>query len=33
MKLKIASFKNKNAIEFYRKNGFEEFDITLTTKI
>ena len=29
----VASYKNKNAIEFYRKNGFEEFDITLTTKI
>ena len=29
----VASYKNKNAIEFYRKNGFEEFDITLTTII
>ncbi len=29
----VASYKNKNVIEFYRKNGFEEFDITLTTKI
>jgi ribosomal protein S18 acetylase RimI-like enzyme len=29
----VSSYKNKNAIEFYRKNGFEEFDITLTTKI
>ena len=29
----VASFKNKDAIEFYRKNGFEEFDITMTTKI
>ena len=29
----VASYKNKNAIEFYHKNGFEEFDITLTTKI
>ena len=29
----VASYKNKNAIEFYRKNGFEEFDITLTAKI
>ena len=28
-----ASFKNKNAIEFYKKNGFEEFDLTLTVKI
>ena len=29
----IASYKNRDAIEFYRKNGFEEFDITLTAKI
>ena len=29
----VASYKNKNAIEFYRKNSFEEFDITLTTEI
>ena len=29
----VASYKNRNAIEFYRKNGFEEFDVTLTTKI
>ena len=29
----IASYKNKNAIEFYHKNGFEEFEVTLTTKI
>jgi GNAT superfamily N-acetyltransferase len=29
----VASYKNKNAIEFYHKNGFEEFDITLTAKI
>jgi len=28
-----ASYKNKNAIEFYKKNGFEEFDLTLTTRI
>ena len=28
-----ASFKNKNAIECYNKNGFEEFDLTLTLKI
>lgn len=28
-----ASAKNKNAINFYRKNGFEEFNITLTTNI
>ena len=27
-----ASFKNINAIEFYKKNGFEEFDLTLTMK-
>lgn len=29
----VASFKNENAIEFYKKNGFKEFDITLTTNI
>ena len=29
----ISSYKNKKAIDFYRRNGFEEFDITLTTKI
>ena len=29
----VASYKNKNAIEFYRKNGFEEFDLTLTVKL
>ena len=29
----VASYKNQNAVEFYHKNGFEEFDITLTTKI
>ena len=29
----VASFKNKNAIEFYRKNGFEDFNLTLTMKI
>ena len=28
-----ASFKNKNAIDFYKNNGFEEFDLTLTTNI
>lgn len=28
-----ASFKNKNAIEFYQKNVFLEFDLTLTTNI
>ena len=26
----VASFKNTNAINFYRKNGFEEFDLILT---
>ncbi len=26
----VASAKNKNAIEFYRKQGFTDFDITLT---
>ena len=26
----VASAKNKNAQEFYRKQGFSEFDITLT---
>ena len=25
----IASYKNKDAINFYKKNGFEEADITL----
>lgn len=29
----VASYKNQNAIEFYHKNGFEEFDVTLTAKI
>ena len=29
----VASYKNKNAIEFYHKNGFEEFDLTLTVKL
>ena len=28
-----ASYKNRDAIEFYHKNGFEEFDVTLTTEI
>ena len=28
-----ASFKNRNAIEFYIKNGFEESEITLKQKI
>ena len=25
----VASYKNTNAINFYKKNGFEETDITL----
>lgn len=29
----VASYKNKNAVEFYHKNGFEEFEVTLTAKI
>ena len=29
----VASFANKSAIEFYHKNGFNDFNITLTTKI
>ena len=29
----VASFKNKNAIEFYHKNGFNDFNLTLTMKI
>lgn len=28
-----ASFKNINAIEFYRKNGFNDFNVTLTMNI
>lgn len=28
-----ASVKNTNAIEFYRKNGFEDFNLTLTMYI
>lgn len=28
-----ASAKNKNAIEFYMKNGFNEFEITLKQKV
>ena len=28
-----ASFKNKDAINFYKKCGFNEFDLTLTMKI
>lgn len=34
LNLKVtASYKNENAIAFYHKNGFEEFNLTLTTKI
>lgn len=29
----VASAKNIKAIEFYKKNGFNDFDITLTTEI
>ena len=33
-KLKVvASAKNKNAIDFYRKQGFTDFDVTLTMNI
>lgn len=28
-----ASSKNLNAIEFYRKNGFNDFNVTLTSEI
>lgn len=28
-----ASAKNKNALNFYKKNGFEDFNITLTMEI
>lgn len=28
-----ASYKNENAIAFYHKNGFEEFNLTLTINI
>lgn len=28
-----ASAKNANAINFYKKNGFNDFNVTLTTKI
>ena len=28
-----ASYKNQDAINFYKKNGFSEFDLTLTMKI
>ena len=29
----VASYKNENAINFYHKNGFEDFNLTLTMKI
>ena len=29
----VASAKNTNAIEFYKKQGFKDFDITLTMNI
>ena len=29
----VASYKNQNAIDFYKKNGFNEAEITLKTKI
>ena len=29
----VASYKNENAIHFYHKNGFEDFNLTLTMKI
>lgn len=29
----VASMKNINAIKFYKKQGLNEFDITLTSKI
>ena len=28
-----ASYKNINAIEFYKKNGFNEFELTLKLEI
>ena len=28
-----ASYKNENAIKFYHKNGFEDFNLTLTMNI
>ena len=34
MNLKVvASAKNTKAIKFYKNNGFNDFDITLTAKI
>ena len=29
----VASYKNQNAINFYKKNGFEEADITLKQRL
>jgi N-acetylglutamate synthase-like GNAT family acetyltransferase len=29
----IASYKNKSAVEFYKNNGFEEFNLELTSNI
>lgn len=29
----VASYKNKDAINFYHKNGFEDFNLTLTMNI
>lgn len=29
----VASFKNAKAIDFYHKNGFDDFNLTLTMKI
>ena len=29
----VASYKNTNAINFYKKNGFEEADITLKQRL
>ena len=29
----VASYKNENAINFYHKNGFEDFNLTLTMNI
>ena len=29
----VASFKNKDAVSFYHKNGFEDFNLTLTMNI
>ena len=29
----VASYKNLNAINFYRKNGFEEAEVTLKQRL